>query len=215
MMFSKLANRIREIVAVADVRPRPKPEIPAREERPVMPPAKAPEVTEREALPPVTHPVRKTGKAGIDLMHSFEGCEKKRPDGRFEAYLCPAKVWTIGWGSTGLDPFNGGKIGKGTVWTQEQCDTRFEQHLLQFERAVLEGLAGRPASQAQFDAMVSLAYNIGPDAFKNSTLLRMHRAGDYPGAAKQFLRWNKGGGRVLKGLVRRREAEAALYRSGF
>ena len=189
--------------------------VPAREEKPVMTPVNAPEVTEREDLPPVTHPVRKTSKAGIDLMHQFEGCEKKRPDGRFEAYLCPAKVWTIGWGSTGLDPFNGGKIGKGTVWTKQQCDARFEQHLAQFERAVLDGLAGKPASQAQFDAMVSLAYNIGPDAFKRSTLLRMHRAGDYPGASKQFLRWNKGGGRVLKGLVRRREAEAALYRSGF
>lgn len=213
MMFSKLANRIRELAAVADVRA--KPALPAREEEPVINAVKAPAVTDLEELPPVTHPVRKTSKAGIDLMHQFEGCEKKRPDGRFEAYLCPAKVWTIGWGSTGLDPFNGGKIGKGTVWTQEQCDTRFEQHLLQFERAVLDGLAGRPASQPQFDAMVSLCYNIGPDAFKNSTLLRMHRAGDYPGAAKQFLRWNKGGGRVLKGLVRRREAEAALYRSGF
>lgn len=189
--------------------------VPAREEKPVMTPVNAPEVTEREDLPPVTHPVRKTSKAGIDLMHQFEGCEKKRPDGRFEAYLCPAKVWTIGWGSTGLDPFNGGKIGKGTVWTKQQCDARFEQHLVQFERAVLDGLAGRPASQAQFDAMVSLAYNIGPDAFKRSTLLRMHRAGDFLGAAKQFLVWNKGGGKVLRGLVRRREAEAALYRSGF
>lgn len=169
----------------------------------------------RPELPPVTHPVRKTGKAGIDLMHQFEGCEKKRPDGRFEAYLCPAKVWTIGWGSTGIDPFNGGKIGKGTVWTQEQCDTRFEQHLVQFERAVLDGLAGKPASQPQFDAMVSLCYNIGPDAFKRSTLLRMHRAGDYPGAAKQFLRWNRAGGKVLRGLMRRRVAESALYRSGF
>jgi GH24 family phage-related lysozyme (muramidase) len=169
----------------------------------------------RPELPSVTHPVRKTGKAGIDLMHQFEGCEKKRADGRFEAYLCPAGVWTIGWGATGLDPFNGGKIGKGTIWTQRQCDTRFEQHLAQFERAVLDGLAGKPASQPQFDAMVSLCYNIGPDAFKRSTLLKMHRAGDYPGAVKQFLRWNKAGGKVLRGLTRRREAESALYRSGF
>ena len=219
MMFSKLANRIREIAAVADVRPRgykakvspaaPKPDPMAEVD------AALAQEPPRPELPPVTHPVRKTGKAGIDLMHSFEGCEKKRPDGRFEAYLCPAKVWTIGWGSTGLDPFNGGKIRQGTVWTQEQCDMRFEQHLAQFERAVLDGLAGRPASQPQFDAMCSLCYNIGPDAFKRSTLLRLHRAGDYPGAAKQFLRWTRGGGRVLKGLVRRREAEAALYRSGF
>ncbi len=176
--------------------------------------ALAQEPPKPEPLPPVTHPVRKTGKAGIDLMHQFEGCAKKRADGKVEAYLCPANVWTIGWGSTGNDPFNGGKIGKGTVWTQEQCDTRFEQHLAQFERAVLDGLAGKPASQAQFDAMVCLTYNIGPAAFSRSTVLRKHRTGDYPGAAKAFLMWNKAGGKVLRGLTRRREAEAALYRSG-
>ena len=226
MMFSKLANRIREIAAVADVRPRPKPakidpmaEVDAvlaqEPPRPVLPAniKAANEVI--NTLPPVTHPTRKTSKAGIDLMHQFEGCEKKRPDGRFEAYLCPAKVWTIGWGSTGIDPFNGGKIRQGTVWTQEQCDMRFEQHLAQFERAVLDGLAGKPASQPQFDAMCSLAYNIGGEAFKRSTLLRMHRAGDYEGAAKQFLRWNRANGKIMRGLTRRREAEAALYRSGF
>lgn len=205
--LSNFARRFKEIAAVADVRPKPAVPLPANIKA-------ANEVI--NTLPPITHPKRrKTSKAGIDLMHQFEGCEKKRPDGRFEAYLCPAKVWTIGWGSTGVDPFNGGKIRQGTVWTQEQCDMRFEQHLAQFERAVLDGLAGKPASQPQFDAMVSLCYNIGPDAFKRSTLLRLHSAGDYPGAAKQFLRWNKGGGKVLKGLVRRREAEKKLYESGF
>lgn len=210
MIFSRLAQRIRDVVSVADVRPRPKPAPEVAVCKPVAVPAPPP-----EPLPPVTHPVRKTSKAGIDLMHQFEGCERKRSDGRLEAYLCPAKVWTIGWGSTGIDPFHGGKIRQGTVWTQEQCDTRFEQHLLQFERAVLDGLAGKHASQPQFDAMVSLCYNIGPDAFKRSTLLRMHRAGDYPGAAKQFLRWTRANGKVLRGLVRRREAEKKLYESGF
>jgi GH24 family phage-related lysozyme (muramidase) len=164
------------------------------------------------ALPPVTH--RKTGKAGIDLMHAFEGCEKRRPDGRFEAYLCPAKVWTIGWGATGADPFNGGKIGKGTIWTQEQCDMRFEQHLAQFEAAVREGIGKAATSQAQFDAMVAWTYNVGIGAMRKSTLLRMHKAGDFDGAAKQFLRWNRAGGKILRGLTRRREAESALYLSG-
>lgn len=167
------------------------------------------------ALPPVTH--RKTSKAGIDLMHSFEGCEKKRPDGLIEAYPDPGTggdPWTIGWGSTGKDPFNGGRIRQGTVWTQEQCDLRFEQHLAQFEEGVREGLGKSPASQPQFDAMVSLAYNIGVGAFQKSTLLRMHKAGDYDGAAKQFLRWNRAGGRVMRGLTRRRTAEMELYRSG-
>jgi GH24 family phage-related lysozyme (muramidase) len=161
-------------------------------------------------LPPVTH--RKTSQAGIDLMHQFEGLHKLRHDGKVEAYLCPAKVWTIGWGSTGKDPFNGGAIKGGTVWTREQCDMRFEQHLATFEAGVRDGLAGKPASQAQFDAMVCLAYNIGVGAFQRSTVLRKHNAGDFDGAAKAFLMWTKAGGKVLKGLVRRREAEAALYR---
>lgn len=165
-----------------------------------------------EPLPPVTH--RKTSKAGIDLMHQFEGCEKKRPDGLFEAYLCPAKVWTIGWGSTGKDPFSGGMIGKGTVWTQEQCDRRFDMHLAQFEEGVRDAVGMVPTSQAQFDAMVALAYNIGVAAFKRSTVARKHRNGDYEGAANAFGLWVKAGGKTLRGLVRRREAEAALYRSG-
>ena len=164
------------------------------------------------SLPPVTH--RRTSKAGIDLMHEFEGCERKRPDGRFEAYLCPAKVWTVGWGATGADPFNGGKIGKGTVWTQAQCDMRFEQHLAQFEQAVRDALGKSPASQAQFDALVAWTYNVGIGAMQKSTLMRLHKAGDFDGAAKQFLRWNRAGGKILRGLTRRREAEAQLYRSG-
>jgi len=172
------------------------------------------------AVEPVAPPVpavpakRKTSKAGIDLMHEFEGCEKKRPDGRFEAYLCPAKVWTIGWGSTGKDPFNGGNIGRGTVWTREQCDLRFEMHLEQFEAAVIRGIGKAPTSQSQFDAMVCLTYNIGAAGFARSSVLRRHLAGDFDGAAKAFLMWNKAGGKVLRGLTRRREAEAALYRGG-
>lgn len=159
----------------------------------------------------------KTSEAGIELIHSFEGLHKVRPDGRIEAYPDPGTgddPWTIGWGSTGIDPFNGGRIREGTVWTREQCDQRFEQHLEQFERAVMNGTANRPCSQAQFDAMVSLCYNIGPAGFARSSVLRRHRAGDYAGAAKAFLMWNKAGGRVMRGLTRRREAEAALYRSG-
>ena len=85
---------------------------------------------------------------------------------------------------------------------------------MQFEKAVLDGLGGKPASQEQFDAMVCLTYNIGPAAFARSTVLRKHNAGDFPAAAKAFLMWNKAGGKVLRGLTRRREAEAALYRSG-
>lgn len=210
-MFSKLATRLREIAGNASVaKPKPDPMIEVDAALKAHGVKAANEVI--NALPPVTH--RKTSKAGIDLMHQFEGCEKKRPDGRFEAYLCPANVWTIGWGSTGKDPFNGGKIGRGTIWTREQCDLRFEQHLATFEAGVRDGIGKAATSQAQFDAMVCLAYNIGVGAFQRSTVLRKHVAGDFPAAAKAFLMWNKGGGKILKGLVRRREAEAALYRSG-
>ncbi len=211
-MMRHLFSRLIETGRTIDIRPKPKPAKPdpmAEVDKALNIPVK-PEV----ALPPVTHPARKTSKAGIDLMHQFEGCAKVRSDGKVEAYLCPAGVWTIGFGSTGNDPFNGGKIGKGTVWTKEQCHTRFEQHLVQFEKDVLEGLGGKPASQAQFDAMVCLTYNIGPAAFARSTVLRKHNAGDFPAAEKAFLMWNKAGGKVLRGLTRRREAEAALYRSG-
>ncbi|WP_312069487.1 lysozyme, partial [Acinetobacter sp.] len=77
--------------------------------------------------------------------------------------------------------------------------------------ASVNNLVKVPLSQNQFDALVSLTYNIGSTAFKNSTLLKKLNAKDYAGAADQFLRWNKGGGKVLKGLVRRREAERALF----
>jgi lysozyme len=205
--FSPLASKLKALAAVANVT---KPIPP--DGKPVLPPQiKAANAVLNEAVEPAE---RKTGKAGIDLMHTFEGCEKKHPDGKVQAYLCPAGVWTIGWGSTGADPFNGGRIRNGTVWTQEQCDTHFANHLATFEKAVRDGIGSSPTSQAQFDAMVSLTYNIGPAGFARSSVLRKHKAGDFDGAARAFLMWNKGGGKVLKGLTRRREAEAKLYRSG-
>jgi len=167
-------------------------------------------------LPPVTH--RKVGTDGIALMHSFEGCAKKRPDGRFEAYPDPGSKdghpWTIGWGSTGPDPFNGGQIRKGTIWTQEQCDMRFAVMLGKYEDGVRQAIGKAATSQLQFDAMVCLCYNIGVGAFQRSTVARKHKAGDFDGAAKAFLMWVKNDGKVMRGLVRRRDAEAALYRKG-
>ena len=114
--------------------------------------------------------------------------------------------WTIGWGATGPG------IGPGTVWTQAQCDARLEQDIARHARDVDRALADAPTSQAQFDALVSFHFNTG--AIARATLTRRHRAGDHGGAAAEFARWNRAGGRVLPGLVRRREAEAALYRQG-
>ena len=147
-------------------------------------------------------------EACAKLIQQFEGCAKRRPDGSFEAYPDPGTggdPWTIGWGSTGAD------IRRGTVWTQQQCDERFSEHLAEFANKVSALLGNAPTTQSQFDAMVSFAYNVGVGNLASSTLLRKHKAGDFKGAAAEFARWNKAAGRVLPGLTRRRAAESALY----
>ena len=140
-------------------------------------------------------------KTGIDLISSFEGI-------RLNAYDDSVGVWTIGIGTT-IYP-NGVKVKKGDKCTQEQALEYLQHDLRSFEKTVNDSVKV-PLSQNQFDALVSLAYNIGSGAFKNSTLLKKLNAKDYAGAADQFLVWNKGGGKVLKGLVRRRDAERALF----
>jgi lysozyme len=145
-------------------------------------------------------PSKRVSKAGIDLIHSFESC-------KLTAYPDPGArdghPWTIGWGSTGPG------IAKGVVWTQAQADARFLADLGRFEKGV--ALMAPVTTQNQFDALVSFAYNVGLAALNDSTLLRLHKSGDYVGAKDQFSRWDKNDGRVMKGLTRRRAAEAALY----
>lgn len=150
---------------------------------------------------------RAIGAAGMDLIKSFEGCAKKRSDGTFEAYPDPGTggdPWTIGWGATGPG------IAKGVVWTQKQCDDRFEKDMQRYADDVSRALAGAATTQNQFDALCSFHYNTG--AIGKATLTKLHKAGDFAGAANEFAKWNKAGGRVLAGLTRRRAAEAALYR---
>lgn len=162
---------------------------------------------------PVDGGVLTIGDAGLQLIREFEGCAKRRSDGTVEAYPDPGTggaPWTIGWGSTTDE--DGRALAPGTVWPQERCDARFAAHVAEFAGEVAELLEGALTRPNQFDALVSLAYNIGAQALATSTLLRMHKAGDHAGAAEQFGRWNRAGGRVLAGLVRRRAAEAALYR---
>lgn len=146
------------------------------------------------------------GKAGEALIKQFEGCAKKRPDGKFEAYPDPGTggdPWTIGWGSTGKD------IRKGVVWTQAECDARFAKHIQHFVADVNTALAGAPTTQNQFDALVSFHYNTG--AIFRSTLLKLHKAGKFAQAADEFGRWVTAGGKRMNGLVRRRKAERDLY----
>jgi len=157
---------------------------------------------------------RVVGPRGIALIKRFEGCARLRADGRIEAYPDPGtggEPWTIGWGATGADHVHGGRIGPGTVWTQDQCEERLARDLLRHAAEVARALGAAPTTQGQFDALVSFHYNTG--AIARATLTRKHVAGDYAGAAAEFARWNMAGGKVLRGLVRRREAEAELYLS--
>lgn len=138
---------------------------------------------------------------GIQLITSFE-------DLKLKAYDDGVGVWTIGYGTT-IYP-NGVAVKKGDNCTLEQAKSFFQHDLRRFQTAVNDAV-NIPLSQNQFDALVSLAYNIGTNAFKTSTLVKYLNALDYKAAADQFLVWNKAGGSVLKGLVRRREAERALF----
>ena len=142
-----------------------------------------------------------TSQVGIDLISSFE-------DTVLQAYDDGVGVWTIGIGTT-VYP-NGVKVKKGDACTLDQAKSYFAHDLKRFEASV-NNLAKVPLSQNQFDALVSLTYNIGQTAFSKSTLLKKLNAKDYIGAADQFPQWNRGGGKVMKGLVRRREAERDLF----
>ncbi|WP_232725785.1 lysozyme [Qipengyuania seohaensis] len=142
------------------------------------------------------------------MIKSFEGCARLRRDGMIEAYPDPGTggaPWTIGWGATGPD------IGPDTVWTKDQCDARLEADLKRYAAEVAAAVGDAPTTQGQFDALVSFHYNTG--AIQRATLTRLHCAGRHDEAVLEFARWKHAGGRVLKGLVRRRAAEARLYRS--
>ncbi|MCH7291028.1 lysozyme [Acinetobacter sp. ANC 3926] len=142
-----------------------------------------------------------TSRVGINLITSYE-------DEKLIAYDDGVGVWTIGYGTT-VYP-NGIKVKIGDVCTLEQAKAFFTYDLKRFETAVNNAVKV-PLSQNQFDALVSLTYNIGETAFKKSTLLAKLNNGDFKAAADQFAVWNKGGGKVMKGLVRRRAAEKELF----
>jgi lysozyme len=145
-------------------------------------------------------------QAGANLIHHFEGCLKK--DGaHFKAYHCPANVLTIGWGHTN---HHGRKFDAATRWTMEECDAAFHEDMAGFEKDVRK-LVTVPLTDYQYDALVSFAYNCGAGNLAKSTLLKRVNAGDHAGAAQEFKKWNKGGGKVLAGLTRRRASESLLY----
>ena len=140
----------------------------------------------------------------LRIAKHFEGCATKIAGGNVAAYWDAAgSVWTIGWGATGSG------IAKNTVWTQQQCDdwihNRMAKDVAKIE-AALPNLAPH-----ELGACACLAYNIGMTAFLNSTLVSRIKSGNKAGAADQFLKWDKAGGKVLKGLTRRRKCERAIF----
>ncbi len=145
--------------------------------------------------------VKTVSTAGINLICSFEGL-------RLNAYDDGVGVWTIGFGTT-IYP-NGIRVKRGDTCTEAQAKAYMAHDLKKFELAVNSSVT-MSINQNQFDALVSLAYNIGTNAFKNSTLVKKLNANDIRGAAAQFSVWNKAGGKVMQGLVNRRAVERKLF----
>jgi lysozyme len=146
--------------------------------------------------------------AGANLIKHFESCLQKRGE-HFHAYKCPAGVLTIGWGHTN---HHGRQFDSAARWNQAECDMEFEHDMEGFEAAV-QRLVTVELEPWQFDALVSFTYNCGEGNLRKSTLLKKVNAGDFEGAALEFHKWNKGGGKVLAGLVRRRASEALLFQN--
>jgi len=165
----------------------------------------------------------KLSKAGADLMHRYEGCRNK-------PYLCPAHIWTIGYGHVLYQeqiklpmvrvpdkhtpmirkemPL---KAEDARVWSKQEIEELFSTDVASFERGVLRLVPGCVGHQGRFDALVSFAFNAGLGNLQRSTIRMKANRGDWEGAAEAFMAWTKGGGKVLPGLVKRRQAEIALF----
>ena len=141
----------------------------------------------------------KTSQAGVNLIKSFEGVQ-------YTAYVCPAGILTIGYGHTGPDVF------PGQHYSDQQAEVVLRKDLQKFEDAVSRHVKV-PLNQHQFDALVSFVYNIGEGAFSESTFLRRLNACEDPCivAKEELPKWNKGGGKILAGLSRRRSSEIELF----
>lgn len=143
---------------------------------------------------------KKTDEAGKTLIKEFEGF-------RATAYLCPANVWTVGYGTTRI---SGKPVKSGTKVTTDEAEKLLEEDLKRFEDAV-NSLVQAEITQNQFDALVSFVYNVGVGNLQKSTLLKKLNAGLFDEAAEQFLKWDKAAGKRLPGLTRRRKAERELF----
>lgn len=139
---------------------------------------------------------QKINKSGIELIKEFEGL-------RLKAYLCPAKILTIGYGHTKTTQ-------KDMVITKEQAEDLLKKDLEYFEKEVSR-LVTVPLNENEFSALVCFTFNVGVGNLEGSTLLRLLNRGWYEQVPAQFMRWNKSNGQELGGLSRRRSAEARLW----
>ncbi len=138
----------------------------------------------------------KTSQIGVSLIKKWEGL-------RTNAYLCPAGVWTIGYGHTK-------GVKQGQMISHLEAENLLIEDLRIYEQAVLR-LVDVPLNQNQFDALVSFTFNVGIDAFSESTLLKLLNQKDYQRAFNEFSRWTRAGGKLLPGLVNRRKDECNLF----
>lgn len=139
------------------------------------------------------------GAKGLTLIKSFEGLQ-------LNAYKCPAGIWTVGYGHTyGVAP--------GMRVTADEAEMFLRSDLESVCQTVRDAVQ-TPLTDPQFDAVVSFVFNVGATAFRKSTMLRFLNAARYRDAAEEFPRWNRAGGKVLPGLMRRRAAERELFLSG-
>ena len=138
----------------------------------------------------------------VALVAKWEGFREK-------AYLCPAAVWTIGYGTTRWP--DGRKVKDGETVTRKVAETLLRDQLKDFAKEV-DRLVSVPLTANERGALVSFTYNVGASAFGSSTLLKLLNSGDRAGAAEQFRRWNVAAGVVMTGLVARRKEEAAMFR---
>lgn len=142
---------------------------------------------------------RQINREGLELIKKFEGC-------KLTSYKCPAGIWTIGYGHTGIS------VHANMTITQEEADALLLVDLHRFCDGV-DKLVITPLSDNEFSALVSFTYNVGLEAFRKSTMLKKLIAVDFPGAANEFPKWNKVNGAPLAGLIKRRAAEKALFES--
>ena len=140
----------------------------------------------------------------VDLIKKWEGF-------RSNAYKDPVGIWTIGWGTTRYP--NGSRVKQGDTVTQRKAEEFLWHDIQRVAMKPIERLVKVPLNDAQLSALISFTYNLGGGNLSKSTLLKKLNAGDYAGAGGEFHRWNKAGGKVLRGLVRRRQDEFELWSS--